>query len=238
MANYIVIDTETAPTVNYNDNNAHPETSLVYDLGYVICDGNGNVIVERSFVITDTFYGRKNNMESAYYACKIPTYEQGIKRGEWETVSFLTAYETFQRDCREYKVKNVWAFNVRFDETVLNNTLRVYSNNYRKFFIPYGVKTRDIWDYASNITSSTSYIKFCIDHGYFTATGNPQTNAEKVFAFLNDQADYEERHTALEDCKIENAILKAAKAKHTKTRTKSKGQGWRDAAKAYKAMQA
>ena len=34
--NYLVIDTETTNLVNYNDNQAHPETALVYDLGYVI----------------------------------------------------------------------------------------------------------------------------------------------------------------------------------------------------------
>ena len=55
MANFVVLDTETAPTVNHKDGKAHPETSLVYDFGYTIRDNDNSVIRERSFVVTDTF---------------------------------------------------------------------------------------------------------------------------------------------------------------------------------------
>lgn len=48
--------------------------------------------------------------------------------------------------------------------------------------------------------------------------------------------DTYEDHTALSDARIEAAILLAAKAKHKKTRHGSRGQGWRDASAAFKAL--
>lgn len=233
MANILVLDTETAQTVNYKDNKAHPETSLVYDFGYTIRDKDGNVVRERSIVITDTFYQYKL-MQSAYYADKLPQYYEGIKSGEWVELSFLEAWRTFKADCKECDVKSAWAFNCRFDEIALNNTCRTYSNGFAPWFMPYKLRLRDVWDYASNITSTKAYLKYCVNNGLFTATGNPSTSAESVYKFINNKHDFEEDHTALSDARIEYEILAAARKRHKKTRHASRGQGWRDAAQAYK----
>ncbi len=233
MANYVVLDTETAPTVKYCDDNAHPETSLVYDFGYTIFDVSTNkTLCERSFVVAETFYNSAV-MNSAYYADKLPIYHEGIKNGEWIVASFAEIWRTFKADCKQFNVKKAWAFNCQFDEKALNNTLRTYSNGFCNWFMPYRLRLCDVWDYASNITSSASYLKFCDANAKFTTSGNPSTNAETVYAFLNNRRDYVENHTALEDARIERAILVAARKKHKKTRH-SKGQGWRDAVKAYK----
>ena len=232
MANFVVLDTETCPTVNYKDNNAHPETSLVYDFGYTIRDNDNNVLRERSFVIAETFY-QTSIMNSAYYADKLPLYHEGIKRNEWDVISFLEAWRTFKADCKEFKVNTAWAYNCNFDTIALNNTLRTYSNGYAQWFFPYTMKVRDVWDYASNITSTKGYLKFCVENGLFTATGNPSTSAENVYRYISRATSFVEDHTALSDARIESAILFAAKAKKKKTRH-SKGQGWRDAAKAFK----
>lgn len=232
---FIVLDTETAPFVHYKDGNPHPETSGVYDLGYIVVD-NEEIVYERSFVITDVFY-KTNLMESAYYADKLPQYYNGLKTGEWEPVSFLTAWRTFKADVSEYNVKDVWAYNCLFDVKALNSTLKTLSNDYAHYFLPFKTNLRDVWDYASNITGTTKYLRFCEEQGLFTNNGNPKTSAEAVYRFITGKHDFEECHTALKDAKIEYEILKAAKKKHKKTRHSSKGQGWCDAAKAYKKMQ-
>jgi len=235
MANYVVLDTETAPTVTYNDGKAHPETSLVYDFGYTIRDKDNNILCERSFVIAETYYNSRI-MNSAYYASKLPQYANGIKTGEWTVLSFVEAWRAFKTDCKELNVKTAWAYNCRFDEIALNNTVKTYSNGFVNFFFPYKMKLRDIWDYCSNITCTPSYLKFCDRNGLFTASGNPSTSAESVYKFINNMHNFTENHTALSDARIENAILIAARRKKTKTRH-SKGQGWRDAAAANKARQ-
>lgn len=235
MANFCVLDCETAPTVNHKDNKAHPETSLVYDFGYTIRDNDNHVIRERSFVVTDTFY-QVGIMKGAYYADKIPTYLEGIKTGEWIEASFCEVWRTFKADCKECNVKSAWAYNCRFDEIALNNTLRTYSNGFATWFMPFKLRLKDVWDYASNITSSKRYLKYCVANGAFTPSGNPSTSAESVYRFINNEHDFTEDHTALSDARIEAAILLAAKAKHKKTRHSSRGQGWRDASKAFKAL--
>lgn len=233
MANFIVLDTETAPTVNYNDGKAHPETARVYDLGYVVCDGNGKVLMERSFIITDTFFNDRL-MNSAYYAEKLPQYRTGMGH-EWDPVSFSMAWQTFKSDVKTYGVKTVWAYNARFDETALNATIRAYSNGFAGFFIPYGVKVKDVWDYASCLTGTKKYVKWAFDNGFTTPTGNPSTGAEAVYRYLTKNLDFTERHTALSDAHIELSIMLAAKRRKAKTRH-SKGQGWRDAAKIAKQL--
>lgn len=237
MANYVVIDTETAPTVNHKDNQAHPETSLVYDFGYTIRDCNDCELVSRSFVIAETFTNL-HLMNSAYYADKLPLYHAGIGSTDsstWRMVSFAEAWETFKADCKLHEVKTAWAYNARFDLIALNNTIRTYSNGFVKFFFPYKMKVRDVWDYASNITGSKAYVGWCVEHGYFTASGNPQTGAEIVYRFIAGDNDFIEDHTAYSDACIEDAILVAAKRKHAKTRH-SMGQGWRDARATYRTM--
>lgn len=237
--NYIVLDTETADTVKWGDNKAHPETSLVYDLGWVVVSGDtGAVLKKRSFVIAET-YTNINLMQSAYYYDKIETFYQGNviagscaddPKDGWIMLSFLEAYQCFKHDLIDYDVKTVWAYNARFDEQVLNNTIETYSNGFMRWFKPYKVQFRDIWDYASNITGTKKYVQWAINHGYVSAKGNPSTSAETVYRYLTDDNEFIEDHTARSDAEIEAAILWESKRKHKKTRH-SKGQGWRDASR-------
>ena len=78
---FIVIDTETANSI---------DDPIVYDIGGAIHDKKGNVYETFSFVIYETFVGMKDVMKSAYYAKKIPMYEEQLKSGERELVRFAT----------------------------------------------------------------------------------------------------------------------------------------------------
>lgn len=233
MANYIVLDTETAPVVVRDY--VSPSDSAVYDFGFIVYNGKGEELTRRSFVISETF-NDSALMNSAYYAAKLPKYYEGIgfaAGSEWQMVDCLTAYRTFRNVCREYNVRTIWAYNVNFDVQALNATVRRLSNGFINFFMPYGVKVRDIWDYASCVTSSKGFIKFCDCNGYFTDKGNPKTSAEVVYRYLAGKSDFVERHTAVADCEIEGFILSKCKKLHKKTRHTC-GKGWVDAKKAYR----
>lgn len=242
MANYVVLDTETAPTVNHGDDKAHPETSLVYDLGYTIRDHNDNELCRRSFLITDVFYNPAW-MNSAYYVEKLPQYRENLADSmencdcdlQWYPIDFLSAWKQFKADCALYKVKTAWAYNARFDRTVLNHTIDFMSNGFVRFFFPYKMKVRDVWDYASNITGTKPYVAWCVENGYFTASGNPMTGAEVVYRYLMQDNEFIEQHTGYSDSCIENYILRCAKKRKSKTRH-SMGQGYRDASKVYKSL--
>ena len=69
----------------------------------------------------------------------------------------------------------------------------------------------DIWKGLTDphITQTEDYINFCKAHGFMTKhkKPRPQAKAETVYRYLMNQTDYVEEHTALEDSKIELAIL-------------------------------
>lgn len=108
-------------------------------------------------------------------------------------------------------------FHVKHFKVVTNETVRLFS-------------------VANSRYDAKRYLKYCIETGAFTPSGNPSTSAESVYRFINKEHDFTENHTALSDARIEAAILLAVKAKHKKTRHGSRGQGWRDASAAFKTL--
>ena len=235
---YIVLDTETTDKVGRKTDQPEPYNSLVYDLGFVVVDGDTHEIIEEySFIVAETIL-QSRLMRSSYYADKLPAYIAGgtlDTTGKWQVISFLQAWQSVRDACKRYDIRDIWAYNCAFDETALNATIRTYSNHFRPFFAPYGVRFRDIWDYASCITGTRPYVEWAYSHGRTTASGNPSTSAESVYAYITQNPMYIEQHTALEDARIEAAILAACKRRKKKTRH-SRGQGWRDAARVSKLL--
>lgn len=232
--NFIVIDTEGVDALQHKDGKAHGESALAYDMGWIIADREGNIKVRRSFINTDVFSQHKL-METAYYADKLLTYYNGYGK-EWTPADTLTIWKQFKQDCKDYNVRDIWAYNVRYDMASLNYTVREMSNGFVAWFSPYKTQYRDIWDYAGSIICATKkYVRWCLENGFVTPTGNPSTNADTVGKYVTHDMTFEEQHTALSDCEIELKILLAAMARHSKAR-QTKGQGWRDAAAIKKAM--
>ena len=108
---YMGLDTETCNGIVTKDDKLDLSQSLVYDIGWAICDKRGNVYKTRSV------------MTSAYYAEKIPNYWNEIQSGQRKLVSIWTAWKAFKDDLKEYGIKNVFAHNAGFDVRALNNTI-------------------------------------------------------------------------------------------------------------------
>lgn len=232
--NIIILDTEGTNKVKAASGNI-AETALVYDIGWIVADKKtGEVLDKYSFVNTDIFY-RHDLMKNAYYAEKLPQYHKGLGE-EWIPLSFLSIKKIFANVCRDYQVKQIWAYNVRYDRTALNNTCAELSNGFVEFFTPYGIKWCDIWDFAGKSLCSTSkFIKWTIENGFITPKGNPQTSAEVVYRYITQNKEFVENHTALEDCEIEHSILRAC-LKRREAQPKTMGNGWRYAANKKKSM--
>lgn len=175
-------------------------------------------------------------MNSAYYAEKRPQYLDGMGT-DWEVANTITIYRTVKEDIKEYEVRDLWAYNARYDMAIMNSTIRQMSNGFQAYFIPFKCRWRDIWDYAgSTICNTRKYVKWCLENGYTTANGNPSTSADTVGKYLRNDHRYIECHTALQDAMDEAFILREAKKRKQKARH-SMGQGWRDSAKLKKAME-
>jgi len=216
---YLVIDTETCNTI---------EQPLPYDIGYAICDRQGNIQVERSFVVAETFLDMKDTMKSAYFAEKIPQYWEDIKNGSREIKSVWKIRKQIFEDMKKYNVKKVGAYNMGFDKRALNNLMRYTTKSFCRWFFPFGTEFFCIWSMAcQTLLNTTSYIKFAIENGFESECGNIQTSAETCYRFLTNSVNFAESHTGLEDVKIEIEIMTKCFSTHKKMDKKINSACWR-----------
>lgn len=195
---FLAIDTETAGSI------AKP---LVYDVGFKVFDLSGKVYERFSFVNYD-IYTKKDIMNSAYYAEKLPQYEADLKAGTRKMVKFFTIRKKVIECLQQYDVEAVCAYNTAFDRRALNNTFAYLTDNKYRFFFPYGTKFIDIWNMTcSSIFQTRSFYNTAYENNWYSPTGNVRTNAEVAYSFITKRFDFVESHTALEDVDIEQEIF-------------------------------
>lgn len=202
---FLVVDVETANST---------EQALTYDVGFSVCDKQGRVYESRSYAISDIFfdekkiYGNTELMDSAYYAQKLPQYYDGMRSGAWKVAPLLVVRKEIHQLMKEYNISVVCAYNCHFDKSALNTTLRYVSKSALRWFFPYNTEFYCIWNMAcQTICKQKNFLKFCLENGLYSASGNCKTSAEVVWAYLTDNVDFEEKHTGLEDVKIEVQIM-------------------------------
>lgn len=192
----LVLDTETIGVCD----------PTVYDLGYVIVDSTDGIVVERDY-LTAEIYGQTERMKTAYYANKLPIYEQRLADGYCKKVKWSYILRMLKRDMNKHKVDGIYAYNSSFDTRAIAKTCKELNINHN----PTADGIKDIWKGLTDpfITSTPEYQEFCRRNGYMTKHKKPRVRAtaEIVFRFLTGQTDYMEEHTALEDSKIESVIL-------------------------------
>ncbi len=195
---YLMIDTETTGDL---------DSPLVYDLGMQVIDKKGNVYAEYNLVISDVFYGMPALMNTAYYAEKLPSYYEEIDRKERVVVTWEYAQSLVKFLCDFYKIKAIVAHNARFDYTACNNTTSIIKG-FKSYFFPYGIP---IWCTLTmarqTVGRQKTYVEWCRNRGYITKNGAPRLTAEVLYRYLSRNNDFIEKHTALEDVKIEKEIF-------------------------------
>ena len=220
----MVLDVETANNIG---------SPLVYDLGFAVMDKKGNVYEERSFVISEIFDNEKL-MNTAYYACKVPMYKEGLLKGEFVKVNFLQAREEFLQLMEMYNIDTISAYNLNFDMRALKNTTEKLFGKGKRFLTQ---KHKDvnlvcIWSFACEVIySRVSFIRFIDKYNLYTEKGNPLTSAEVGYRYLQDNNEFEESHTGLEDVRIECKILAKCIAQKKKHESGILGSPWQIVAK-------
>ena len=205
----IGIDTETTNGLTDKDGKLDLSQSLVYDVGWAVVNDKGKVFKTRSYVVAEIFLD-KELMSQAFYADKIPTYWEEIKKGERILSPFWKIRKKFFEDAKKYKVEAVFAHNAFFDYTALNNTLRLLSGSKYRWFFPYKLNIWDTLIMSKQVFNrNEKYCEFCNKNGYLTNHKPPQNRmtAEILFRFLSGENGFEESHTGLEDVIIEKEIL-------------------------------
>ena len=193
--NILVFDTET---ISLNK-------PFIYNLGYRIMTPEGEVLADRDFVIRQT-YENLPLFATAYYANKRPLYTAKMRGKKARKVSWGEACRLMAKDIKAFGIKEAWAYNAGFDEKAFYFNHPFFKAKTRPLD---SVVVRDIMDEIAPITDTPEYRTFCETNNFMTAhkTPRPRKTAEAVYAYITNNPDYCEEHTALEDSKIEAAIL-------------------------------
>ena len=217
---FIVLDVETA-----NDTT----DALTYDIGFIVADRHGNIYENHSFCVYDIYCCERELMQSAYYANKLPLYEQGLADGSYKMVLFSTVKKIIWNLMKEYNITKVFAYNCHFDRNALNKTQRYITKSKYRWFFPKETEFCDIWNFAcSTICQQKAYKDFCELNGYISSRGNNyKTSAETVYQFITNQNNFEELHQGLADVYIEYEILLRCYATHKKVETDIDRLCWR-----------
>lgn len=209
MRKFIVLDTEATRTGTVSAARLG-EGARVYDLGYIVADASGAVYSEKRLIISDTFLDA-GAMRTAYYAEKIPAYYQALANKTAQLITMQDAFNTLRADIKTYDVRDVWAYNARFDRDALNSTVAHISDAWQTWALPYGTKWRDIMRaFESCIYPTKKYAAWAADQrGGYGKNGKPRKTAELAYRYISGEDEYVEEHTALSDARDELAILLA-----------------------------
>lgn len=199
---YMILDCETIT-----------DARVPYDVAYILIDRAGNVI-ERfnalSAEVMDNVTLRYILEKDRYTAHKAGFYLTGtpaevmpfaqIAAKVW---AIVTAFDAV-----------VVAYNATFDRNALNEYCRRLDGC---DFFPTDC---EIWDMLTMalyaVCASRNYANFCDAHALYTDKGNRKSGAEAVYAYLMNNPEFEEAHTALADCEIEAQIFLAILARKKK----------------------
>ena len=198
MTKYIVLDTETTNSL---------DDPIVYDIGWAVVDGNGEVYETASYVVADIFCDN-DLMASAFFAEKIPMYWEDIRNGNRVLARYRTIRAKLAQCIKNHKATIICAHNARFDYRSVNLTQRFLTNSRYRFFFPYGVEIWDTLKMAREVfKANEEYDTFCYENEYVTKRGCKRYTAEILYRFLTGNNDFVESHTGLEDVMIEKEIL-------------------------------
>lgn len=209
----LVVDIETA---NFIDD------ALAYDIGFAVADKKGRIYYTDSLMIADMFIDYKELLTSAYYAEKIPNYWIDYKNGSRRLVTFYTAKKIIKEVMEYFGIKQVYAYNARFDYTGLNRTYRYLTKSKYRYFFPYGTEIHDIMKMAKQVLFTQKQFKeFAIKNNLKTPSGKFLSNtAETAYKYILRTTDFAESHTGLEDVLIECKIMAKCFAQHKSMNSK------------------
>lgn len=142
-----------------------------------------------------------------------------MQTGRRILANFYDIRKTFYEDIAEFEITNIFAHNMRFDYGSLNNTERWLTKSKYRYFFKKDLVICDTLKMARDVIANTpTYIAFCQEHGFLTKNGKPQLKAETIYRYINDDPEFVESHTGLEDVMIEKEILAYCYRKHKKMR--------------------
>lgn len=207
---YLMLDTETCNGVMEDDGKLNLNYSLVYDVGMMVVDSKGRVYENISTTLSEIYDSYPELMKTAYYAEKLPWYEEEMEVGRRVKMSMWEIRKILLDWWKEYDIIAVVAHNAQFDHRALNNTIRFCTGSKYRYFLPKDVEWYDTLKMARQVLAKdTKYISFCEENQYMTKHSKPRVRltAEIIYRFISSNLDFEEEHMGMCDTWIEKDIL-------------------------------
>ena len=217
---FLVVDVETANDV------LQP---LVYDVGFLVGDKQGNIYEKYSFAVSEMFDYYKSLLDTAYYAEKLPQYFIEIDNGERIKTSLYCIRKIMVDIMRKYNITEVYAYNCGFDRKALNLTQRYFTKSKYRWFFPFNTKFHCIWNMTcTTLFQQKSFREKAILQNWFSPSGkNFSTTAEIAYRYITGENDFTEQHKGLDDVIIEYQILLKCISQHKKIDKTINGLCWR-----------
>jgi hypothetical protein len=176
---------------------------FVYNLGYVIVDKDFKVLHKADYVVKQ-IWNNKELFATSYYATKKNLYVRDMRARKMSLKYWGHIVNALIKDINKFDVREIWAYNNRADIRAIEFMCEWFKS---KNPLHHAFQ-RDILARAKETYPKASvYVDWCVEHQKLTKSGKPKCDAETVYGFIKQDADYKESHTALDDCLIEMAIL-------------------------------
>lgn len=210
----LVIDTETTPLEKSEEFNRN---QVVFDVGYIIADKQGNKLIRKSYLVREIFTNM-DIMQNAYYWEKYPSYLQGLSDGEFKMLNWIDILMELQKFIEIYNISEIYAYNVAFDMEMIGRTNKYLRG--RRFGLFDDMTINCLWGMsAETICQQSNFKRLVRDKNLLTKSKKfLSTSAETVYKYITNNWNFEESHTGLKDVEIEVEIM----AKCFKTHKKMK----------------
>lgn len=194
---YCTLDTETFGGC------ANPKG--IYHLGGIIHNRQGEIYATFNYLIAEHYHEIE---QDSYAKQNFNKYFEMIQDGiVTMIVTEKQAVAMVNELCNFYNVNYIMAYNTAFD--LIKTQCRELIND--RDFIDIYLMT------VQTLTHLKKYATFCINNQLKSSSGKTvSTTAQTVYAYLTNNANYIEEHTALEDAKIEMQIFLACLKTHKK----------------------
>ena len=197
-----------------------------YNVGYIIADRHGKIYKKHSFALPENIKvnisaSAKTDEKTITFTARnieeiLLDFSKPKRKRKYKAVANNYFINFILKEIERYKIKKMYAFNVRFDKSSFK---KLFAENFE--MLENTVEFIDIAPIIFNAKLKTKkYCNFCIDNKYFTEKGYISTKAETIYRYITNNTAFIEEHTGLNDTLIEYEILLNAFKTHKKIDSK------------------
>ena len=190
------------------------EKNYPYDIGVNIYDYETKKVVKAFSLIINEIFNDDIKMDSAFFKNKIPFYNNMLdifnenkESNYYKCVNINEALNIINVAISKFKIQVVGAFNARFDYEGVNYLYDLRPSIKNKFskLKPLDIRLMFLQYLKDQPRMLKKFKEFCKETNRKTEKGFCSTTAETAYCFLFS-TDFQEKHTGLEDLKIETKI--------------------------------